>query len=205
MLERIVHPRTAETRIIRLPAAGPEPANTLVHLHCRIPGVKERGLYGSDSRFELEFETAYVIAGYDQRFHDWYVENTQISATAMFRKLDATTDFIFTIALDEVRPFISFKTGAIGFVVTQASIVDDEAWFPESNNEFVMGGSVSAWILAWEPPVQRPPSGVQRSQWIVGSVESVVKPKRSRLIETAAGSESRITPKQPPGRRSDPC
>lgn len=183
--EPITNPYPVETRILRLPAAGPEPANTLVHLHCLIAGVDEYTLYGTDSHFRVKFSTKFAIAGYDQRFYEWYLDTTEVSATAMLRHMSATTDFIFTIRIDDIEPFIDFATGVLGFVVSLRSLVDDEAWFPESNNVFITEGMVSAWILCWEPGAARPRGGARRTKWATLSDPSIW-PKPRRIIDSRA-------------------
>lgn len=179
----IPKPNRVETHILRLPAAGPEPANTLVHLHCLVAGIREYALYGTDSAFRVKFSTTFANAGYDQRFYEWYLDTTEVSVTAMLRHMSATTDFIFTIRIEEIEPFIDYATGVLGFVVTFKNVVDDEAWFPESNNLFITESTVSAWVLLWEPGAERPRAGTRRTQW-AKRVDPSMWPRMKRMGET---------------------
>jgi hypothetical protein len=162
-MNRIVHPTAAKTRIIRTPAAGPDPANTLVHLECRVPGIDVKASLGVAARTEIEFRTEFKIDGFSQQKHEWYVENTLVSATAMLRFLNTTTDLTFTFATDRLEPFLA-PDGTLCFVCEQATYVDDEALFPPAGVA-IMGAAVSAYVLCFEPRAETPPSGRQRGIW----------------------------------------
>jgi hypothetical protein len=158
---------TVSTRIIRLPAAGPAPANTLVYLECDwagalISGAKPGKLHRVQTRFKTEFQ----IAGYDQSKHDWYLENTLVSATAMLTWVQADTDETFTFAIDRLDPVL----GLDGFL----SFVSESATQGASGS--TSDGRCTAYVLCYEPRAERPPSGTQRGRW----AHIIARPLRGR-------------------------
>lgn len=182
-----------KTRMIRTPVTGPDPANTLVHLEGKARAFDEHGAsYGEWRHDDVEFRTEFRIDGYQQQIHDWYEENTQVSATAMLRMLNTETDLIFTFAVDALQPFLDLD-GTLGFTINFREYIDDDAWFPESGLMTQMGVSVSAYVLCYEPRPERPPSGGQRTVWDRrDQIErDVVLPKAARPSRSRAGSKVR--------------
>lgn len=202
MIDRIVHDRPVKTQIIRTHAAGPEPANTLVYLRCRIGGVDVRAGNGQSARVEVEFPTEFRIDGYQQSRHDWFEQNTLVSATAALRFLNTTTDLIFTLAIDRIEPFLK-PDGVLGFVCTIASIIDDEAIIFGPNYEVVMSGDVSAYVLCYEPQTELPPSGAQRSRWAKTIDASLLSRPVRRFAETANDTRTTIRVERPKTTRGD--
>jgi hypothetical protein len=163
-MERLVWPTPIHTRIIRTPAAGPEPANTLVYLECRTAGFDSlTHELGTTGRAESEFATEFRLDGYKQSRHEWYLENTIVSATVMLRALNTDTDLSFLIAVDRIEPILGLD-GTLSFVCEIALRIDDEAWFPP-NSSVTVGAALSAYVLCWEPRADVPPSGRQRGSW----------------------------------------
>lgn len=152
------------TRMIRTPVTGPDPANTLVHLEGKARGFDQMGTFGRMHREDIHFRTELQIDGYEQARHDWYLDNTLVSATAMLRMLNTETDHIFTFAVDAVAPVLELD-GTLAFVVSLAQLIDDEAIFPSTGVMAQMGVTISAYVLCTEPRAERPPSGRQRGIW----------------------------------------
>lgn len=163
MAQLVRHKEVIKASYIRTPAAGPEPANTLVYLRCPVAGVDVFGTSPEYRAFDIQFNTDFRIDGYLQAQHGWYEVNTQVSATAMFRKLNTTTDLEIQLSVESVEPFLD-TDGSIGFVVRQSSAVDDESIL-FGGGEVVVESSVSAYILCYEPRPELPPSGTQGTKW----------------------------------------
>ena len=154
-----------KTRMIRTPVTGPDPANTLVHLEGKARAFEEHGAsYGDWHHDDVEFRTEFRIDGYQQSIHDWYEENTHVSATAMLRMLNTETDLIFAFAVDALEPFLDLD-GTLGFTASFRQFIDDDAWFPDSGLMTQMGVTISAYVLCFEPRPERPPSGRQLAVW----------------------------------------
>ncbi len=163
MAQLVKHKEVIKASYIRTPAAGPEPANTLVYLRCPVAGVDVFGTSPEYRAFDIHFKTDFRIDGYLQAQHEWYEASTQVSATAMFRKLNTTTDLEIQLSVESVEPFLD-TDGSIGFVVRQSSAVDDEAIL-FGGGEVVVEATVSAYILCYEPRPELPPSGTQKTKW----------------------------------------
>lgn len=56
--------RLARTRIIRSPAAGPEPCNTLAFLRCNVPGLDVPLVDDEAARSTIHFQTEFRLDGY---------------------------------------------------------------------------------------------------------------------------------------------
>lgn len=183
-----------KTRMIRTPVTGPDPANTLVHLEGKARGFDQMGTFGRMHREDIHFRTEFRIDGYQQARHDWYLDNTLVSATAMLRMLNTETDHIFTFAVDAIAPVLE-PDGTLAFVVSLAQLIDDEAIFPSTNVMAQMGVTVSAYVLCYEPRAERPKSGWQRGVWTTvdqAQIEAVIAKanrKASASREAAATRE----------------
>jgi hypothetical protein len=164
--------------MIRTPASGPEPANTLAYIAGKARGNDQSGILGRWDRVALKFRTEFKIDGFVQAQLEWYKANTLVSATAMLRFLNTTTDLQFGFAIDRVEHFID-PDGTLGFVCEQACFADDDAWFG-GGEEIVFNYALSAWILLYEPRTERPPPGRQRPS-------SLYVEKVGRWSETRTG------------------
>jgi hypothetical protein len=201
-----VSKNAAKTTLVRSPIKGPEPANTLVYLTCVTPGV-EIGLTGGWVTWTHEFRTEFKLDGFQQQNHDWYLRNTVVSATAMLRFLNTTTDLIFAFGVDTVEPKLE-QDGTLAFVLGQANYLDDEAIL-FGGGEAVFEARVSAYVLCYEPRVEPPPWGSQIGRWALDQpFHEVVSRSKTRAGLTirdsvAAGvrclSTSRTTPNRPCG------
>jgi hypothetical protein len=163
-MRRQVLKNVAKTHIIRTPVMGPPPANTLVYLECRVGGTDEPGILGAWDRVEIELLTEFQIEDYEQKHHQWYLDNTLVSATAMLRFLNTSTDLAFTFGVDRVEPFLTEQDGRLGFRCQQGILINDDAII-SGHIEAVMAYSISAYVLCHEPSSNRPPSGQQRTPW----------------------------------------
>ena len=161
-MNHFVSTKAAKTTFVRSPIAGPDPANTLVYLTCVTPGV-EIGLTGGWVTWTHEFQTEFRIDGFQQQNFEWYVQNTVVSATAMLRFLNTTTDLIFAFGVDAVEPKLE-KDGTLGFVLSQANYIDDEAIL-FGGGEATFEVRVSAYVLCYEPRVEPPRRGAQIGRW----------------------------------------
>ncbi len=160
------------THIIRSAAAGPQPCNTLVFLTCRVPGIDVGTVNGETTRSRLKFQTEFKLDGYVQSEYDWYVANTLVSATASLRFLNTTTDLTFLMAVDTVEPEIQQLDGSLAFYCRLAARMEDDAWF-RGREELVIQATLAAYVLCYEPRVERPPSGDQRTPWALGVSEGI--------------------------------
>lgn len=157
--------RLVETRIIRTPAAGPEPCNTLAFLRCLVPGM-DVGVTedGQTARTVVSFQTEFRLDGYLQSEFDWYKANTLVSATAALKLLNTTTDLTFMLAVEKVEPELRQLDGSLAFHVTCAAMMQNDDIFP-GYEEVVLTASLTAYVLCFEPRAERPPSGGQRTPW----------------------------------------
>lgn len=164
--------RIVETRIIRSPAMGPEPCNTLVFLRCLVPGLDIPVMNDELARHKIRFQTEFRLDGYLQSQYEWYKENTLVSATASLRFLNTTTDLSFLMAVDTVTSELKQLDGSLAFEVGLAAWFQDDAWFA-GGEELVLTASLTAYVLCFEPRAERPPSGVQRTPWAVAIDEQM--------------------------------
>jgi len=188
-----------KTAMIRTPASGPEPANTLAYIAGKARGDAHPWVFGHWNRVAMKFRTEFKIDGFVQAQHEWYQASTLVSATAMLRFLNTTTDLQFGFAVDRVEHFID-PDGTLGFVCEQAAFADDDAWFG-GGEEIVFNYALSAWILLYEPRAERPPSGRQRPS-------SLYVEKVGRWSETRGGMGSDthklgLERRRPPAHRGD--
>lgn len=158
-------PDILPTDIIRIPASGPRPANVLAYLRCRASGedIDSNGL--SSFRFTRQFKTEFVIKGFVPAQYQWYLDNVQVSATAMLRIFSTTTDLSFTVAIDEVEPSLDYD-GRLGFRCAFGVAASGIDWF-EKTAEMDITCDVSAYVLLHEPVESLPPSGKFRPKWAV--------------------------------------
>ena len=156
--------RTAKTRIIRTPAAGPQPCNTLVFLRCLVLGMDAPIIDDGISRNTVQFQTEFRLDGYLQSQFEWYKANTLVSAAASLRFLNTTTDVRFIAAVDSVEPELQQLDGSLEFRCGLAGYLQDDTFF-SGGNELVLSASLTAYVLCYEPRAERPPSGSQRTPW----------------------------------------
>jgi hypothetical protein len=184
--------KIANTRILRSPAAGPEPCNTLVFLRCLVPGLDVPVMNDEHVRSKIRFQTEFRVDGYVQSQFDWYKENTLVSATASLRFLNTTTDLSFLMAVDTVAPELQQLDGSLAFEVGLAAWFQDDAWFA-GGEELVLTASLTAYVLCFEPRSQRPASGLQRTPWASAVREGpgLADMRRKRVKPAGAGALSR--------------
>lgn len=192
-------PILAPTRIIRTPAAGPEPANTLVFLAFSVLWVPNDPQAGDTWRGPFEFLSEFRIDGYRQADYDWHLANTLVSATVQLEHVMASTDLTFMLAADYVEPRLMQADGTLGFSVGIAGMSDDDAIFTQG---FVgLSIAVSAWALCYEPRAAAPPpSGGQRTPWAAALPDGVRLGellRRSRAAELRAAVRAGA-PRRPP-------
>ncbi|GJG94055.1 hypothetical protein [Cupriavidus pauculus] len=186
---------TAKTEIIRSPAQGPEPCNTLVYLRCWARGIDVPLVSGEPVRSKIRFQTEFRIDGYLQSHYDWYKENTLASATATLRFLNTTTDLSFLMAVDSVTPDLQQLDGRLSFDVDVAAWFENDAWFG-GHEDLVLVACLSAYVLCFEPRTERPASGAQRTPWAVAFEQGPklsdvlgkrVRPKASNAVPCEPG------------------
>lgn len=195
-------PIVAPTRIIRTPATGPEPANTLVFLAFSVPWVPNELQPGNTWRGPFEFLSEFRLDGYRQADYDWHVANTLVSATVQLEHVMASTDLNFMLAADYVEPRLMQADGTLGFSVGIAGMSDDDAIFTEG---FVgLSIAVSAWALCYEPRAAAPPpSGGQRTPWAARLADGVRLGdliRRSRAADLRAAARAvapHVAPRRP--------
>lgn len=164
MIPKAVHPIPVRTRIIRTPATGPEPANTLVYIDCEVAGVEVHQQFGQWFSIHDVFRTEFKVDGFQQKDFEWYASNTLVSATGMLRLFTTTTDLRFAGGFDELTPILE-QDGTLSFDALISSYADDEAWFPSSGDSMAMSFRISAYVLCYEPRAEPPPGGRQHSVW----------------------------------------
>jgi hypothetical protein len=147
------------TRMIRTPATGPEPANKLAYIAGGASGYAKPIKWGRWDRVAFKFNTEFKIDGFAQSQLEWYEQNTLVSATAMLRFLNTTTDLQFGFAVDRVTHFIA-PDGTLGFICEEATFADNDAIFG-GGEEIAWTYALSAWVLLFEPRIERPAPGKQ--------------------------------------------
>lgn len=190
-------PTPVDTRIIRSAATGPKPCNTLVFLRCLVPGLDVPVANDEQVRSTLHFMTEFKLDGYVQSEFEWYKANTLVSATASLKLINTTTDLSFRMAVDSVEPDLRQHDGTLAFKVSLGAWMQDDAWFG-GGEELVLTASLTAYVLCFEPRAERPPSGTQRTPWVLPVREGI---KWSEVLT------KRITPKKDAtaARGQDPC
>jgi hypothetical protein len=202
-MEHLVDPKPARTEIIRTPASGPDPANTLAFVRCTGSGG-DVGISTSElARFEVEFKSKFKIDGFLQAKYDWYLQNTMVSATGVIRLMNTTTDLEFLFALDSCTPFIDLD-GTLGFKCVVAMQIDGLGLF-EKTAEIDFSYNVSAYVLLFEPRAELPPSGLQRQRWLfnptMADINAGTSPKAWKLGESDSGLKLSVTrPSESAGR-----
>jgi hypothetical protein len=164
-------PIVAPTRIIRTPATGPEPANTLAFIAFSVPFVPNAPQPGNTWRGPFEFLSEFRIDGYRQADFEWHRDTTVVSSTARVEHLLASTDLTFEIGVEWVAPRLMQADGALGFAVGLVGMSDDDAIFSEGH--VGLSVAVSAWILCYEPRAELPPPGTQRTPWAAPLADGV--------------------------------
>lgn len=136
------------TEFIRIPVSGPKPLNTLAYIRCQ-----GNGLVGGPRelhRYLARFVSTFQIANFNQTDLDWHRSNSRISAAPFWFQFDTSTDFSFTMALEDIRPFID-DFGRIAFDVQIAQHGDFSGRL-FSGTDWIMGAyTVSAYALLYEP------------------------------------------------------
>lgn len=201
-------PAPVETAVIRTPAAGPEPLNTLAFVRCAGAGV-EIDTDRSDELFtyRVHFLSKFQIAGFTQTNIDWYRANTLVSATAVVNLYNATNDTNFACAVDAVAPFIDL-TGALGFDVDLAHLVGPLGVL-EHELDVSFDFKVSAYVLLFEPITEMPRfGGVRRLEAF--SPSSPWQPMPDTKMQRAAPADrARIRVTRPraesPNEEVPPC
>ncbi|HUU34210.1 MAG TPA: hypothetical protein VMW48_09100 [Vicinamibacterales bacterium] len=185
--------RVARTRILRSPATGPEPCNTLAFLRCNVPGLDVPLANDEVARHTVRFQTEFRLDGYVQSEYQWYLDNTHVSATASLRFLNTTTDLQFLMAVDTVTPELQQLDGTLTFHVGLAAYMQDDAWFG-GGDELVLTASLTAYVLCFEPRAERPPSGRQRTPWAQMIAEgpriSDMLARRAKYITARAAAQA---------------
>jgi hypothetical protein len=180
--------RLVETRILRTPAAGPEPCNTLAFLRCLVPGMDVGvAVDGETVRTVVSFQTEFRLDGYLQSQFEWYKANTLVSATASLKALNTTTDLTFLLAVDKVEAELRQLDGSLAFHVTCAAMMQNDALFA-GHEEVVLTAALTAYVLCFEPRAERPPSGAQRTPWRLFAEEA---PRISDLLRMTQRSKLR--------------
>ena len=187
MVDIVNHPTPVHTRILRTPAVGPDPLNTLVYIDCEVAGAEGHGQFGKWYGVRDQFKTEFRIDGFQQQNYDWYVENTLVSATAMLRLFTTTTDLRFSGGLDAITPSLA-QDGTLEFETLWSIFVDDEAWFPESGNSLAMSFRISAYVLCHEPRTETPPGGRQLPYWGRFTDTTVSRRRKSVFAPASKGS-----------------
>ena len=163
---RIVDPIPVRATVIRTPVVGPSPANVLAYLRCRASGADVHASIadiGVRITWETQFKTDFEISGYLPAQRDWYLQNTQVSATGMLRVFSSTTDLSFTAALDSVAPFID-TDGKLGFVCAFGFFAD--AFNLGRQDGIDMTIDLSAYVLLFEQAQERPRSARLGQRWV---------------------------------------
>jgi hypothetical protein len=194
-------PIEAPTEIIRTPAAGPEPANTLVFLRCLIPWVPNDPQAGNTWRGPFDFWTQFRLDGYLQRDYDWHLANMVVSATGEIQHLASSTDLQFGAGVESIAPRLNQTDGVLGFSCGLFGKVDDDAIFTQGYISFAV--TISAWVLCYEPRAAAPPpTGGQRTPW------AAALPEGPRLVEYIRRQSPAFAAVARPARsepRRDPC
>jgi hypothetical protein len=179
--------------MIRTPVTGPAPANTLAYISGKFWGEQLAGTRGEWDRVALTVNSDFRIDGYTQANHEWHEANAIVSATAMPRWLETSVDMHFGLSIDNLS-YVWNRDGTLSFVVEMGIFGDPDTWFTAESA--AIGGSISAWILLYEPQTEMPPTGWQRPQMLRASINEALVPHLAR-----PSSKSQM--KQSLG--SDPC
>jgi hypothetical protein len=158
MIPTYTYPKPVGTEIIRAPASGPKPCNTLAFIRCNGAAGTYLTSYGDLFRYKIRFTTKFQIDGFTQANLVWYQENTLVSATAFIRLLNLTSDMSFVFAVDSVQPFID-DDGKLGFECQLGMQVADAGFF-EKEADSAFSYTVSAYVLLYEPREEPPPPSV---------------------------------------------
>ena len=156
-METITNPNPVQTEIIRIPIAGPKPCNTLAFIRCNGGGGDVGITVDEVIRYKSKFTSKFKIDGFQQSQYQWYLDNTQISATAFIHFVTLSTDTSFIFAVDSVLPSLDLD-GTIGFECDVAQYLDGPGLF-ESTPEATFSFSISAYIMLYEPRAEMPPPG----------------------------------------------
>lgn len=190
------------TAIIRTPATGPKPANTLVFLRCRAAGG-DIGVFDTDLlQFDVRFKSQFQIDGYLQAQHEWFVANTRVTATGMLRVINTTTDIEFVVGIDSVLPFIDLD-GILGFQCRFGMQIDGLGLFG-GTPELEMTCDVAAYVLLYEPRTELPKSGKSRQRWALGTDELERRGQLLDQLSTRLGARPSVSSPRPRKQRLRP-
>jgi hypothetical protein len=202
-------PAPVETEVIRTPAAGPDPLNTLAFVRCAGGGAdvatnRVDTLY----RYRVHFLSKFRIDGFAQANIDWYRANTLVSATAFVRLYNETEDTNFVCAVDAIVPFIDLD-GSLGFEVDLAQLCGGPALFGVTP-EISFGFNVSAYVLLFEPRVELPKPGKFRrnpySELRPSPPWQPVAESKLRAVTASDTARIRLTPvPREAGTMREPC
>ena len=144
-----------KTRWIRTHVSGPKPCNTLAFLRCRIAGMPYPYFAGELYRYRVRFTTDFEIGDYKQANYQWYQSNTLISAAAVIRSLNTTTDFQFIAAVESIAAGIRQGDGKLQFEIQHANLMSGG----DVNDSIVYYADLTAYVLLYEPREELPAPG----------------------------------------------
>lgn len=181
-------PKPLDTDMIRIPAAGPEPCNTLAFLRCKFDWTDWPPYVNIDTlRIGFHLVSRFRIDGFQQSRLDWYRRNTHVSATARLRTLALSDDMTFLFGVESISAFVD-PAGAIGF---SCGLVAD---IEPGDLGFQL--DISAWVLCYEPRVELPPSGDSGNR-----LDSWSEVSRATVSRSLIRSDAWKPPRRAAGRR----
>lgn len=149
-----VVPTPVSVEAIRTHVRGPKPCNTLAFIRCKGLGKAHRTLFPDDyARYKLRFTTEFEIHGFAPANHEWYRENTLVSASAVITKLNVSPDCAFTFAFESIAADVDHK----GRIVFETQIMTDALADGYASLDATI--FVSAYVLLFEPRPEPPPPG----------------------------------------------
>jgi hypothetical protein len=155
MVRTFAYSTPVRTQWIRTPVAGPKPCNTLAFIRCEVPGKQETTGDPDVDRYRMRFDTDFIIDDFKQANHQWYRDNSRVSATASITILNASDDTDFVFAVEAIESDIG-SNGCLAFEVQLAMQSSS------SGVATTLDVAVSAYVLLYEPraepPLPLPPS-----------------------------------------------
>ncbi len=149
------HRPLVKTRWIRTHVSGPKPCNVLAFLRCKVAGMPYEYFDGELSRYRVLFTTDFAIGKYNQAQHQWYEANTLISAAAVLRTINTTTDFQFIAAVEWIAAGVREADGRLQFTIQHANLMSGGG----INDSIVYHADLTAYVLLYEPRAELPPPG----------------------------------------------
>ena len=140
------------SRVVRIPAAGPSPFNTLVNVHCARPGTGILTQHSGTSKALITVTTDFLLLGFDP-YNPPPNPYPYHSTTVVLQALSLSDDTSFTMAIDAVS----------------AHFADDGHWTVTADTTLSISYStfttrwetltpvLSSWVLCYEPPPLPPP------------------------------------------------